>query len=369
MNEVPLHHVHTYTDVDRAFWAEHLEDWVPRRIIDAHVHIVHPRYQIETLTEEMRHGYWVNELLDMQDAETAERCYHTVYPGREVSCVAFGFPGLGWDIEGANLYVSTEMAKRNCHALAVVRPTWVAEQIAWWLDQPAVIGVKPYYTLIGYDRTTRDRYIEASIFEFLPHHQLEVLDARAAWVTLHVPKADRLGHPDNIREVQEIRRRYPRIKVVIAHLGRSYTLPHAQEGLAPLAEDPGLYFDNSAVLNPAVHRYALETIGPERILYGTDNPIFYLRGRRQWHGRTYVNRCSHPFHFNKERESPEIEAKYTLYMYEALKALKDACAELGLGSAAVEAMLHGNASCLIDATSPSRLREKDPSDHGKETAT
>ena len=347
MNEQPLHHVHTYNDLDRAFWAEHLEDWVPQRIIDGHVHIVHPRFQIETITDEMRRDYWVNELTEMQDAETAKHCYKTVYPGRDVQCLAFAFPGLGWEIEGANQYVSEEMAAQKNHALVVVRPSWVAEQVAWLLDQPAVIGVKPYYTLIGFDNTTRDRYIEASIFDYLPHHQLEVLDDRGAWVTLHVPKADRLAHPDNIREVREIRKRYPKIKLVIAHLGRSYTLPHAQEGLLPLAEDPGLYFDNSAVLNPDVHRYALELLGPDRIIYGTDNPIFYMRGRRQWEGRSYINRCSYPFHFNKDREAPEIEANYTLYMYEALKALKTACNDLGLGRDAVEKIFYKNAAQLF----------------------
>jgi hypothetical protein len=235
--------------------------------------------------------------------------------------------------------------------LAIVRPTWVAEQVDWWLRQPGIIGVKPYYTLIGYDPFTRDRYIESGIYDFLPHHQWEVLDHHGAWVTLHVPKADRLGHPENIREIKDIRNRYPKVKLVIAHFGRSYTLPHAEEGLLPLAEDPGLFFDNSAVLNPEVHRLALERLGPQRILYGTDNPIFYMRGRRQWKGRTYINRTSYPFHFNKEREPAEIEAGYTLYMYEALKAMKEACGALGFGPAEVEAIFHGNANRLIQEIS------------------
>ncbi len=347
MTEIPLSHVFTYTDVDRAFWAEHLEDWVPARLIDAHVHFMDDFYRIETITDEMRRQFWVNELVVAQPAETLAHCYHTVYPGRAVSCLGMPFVGLGWELEGGNAYVSEEAQRRGWHALAVVRPTWVAEQVAWLLDQPGVIGVKPYYSLIGWDRDTRDRYLEASIFQFLPHHQLEVLNDRRAWVTLHVPKADRLGHPDNIREIKEIRRRYPQITLVIAHLGRSYTLPHAEEGLLPLADEDGLYFDNSAVLNPRVHELALRVLDPQRILYGTDNPVFYMRGRRQWHGRNYVNRTSYPFHFNTEREAPEIEATYTLYMYEALKALKDACATVGIDRAGVEAMLCGNAERLI----------------------
>ena len=347
MNPVHLHHVWTYADVDRAFWVEHLDDWVPRRIIDAHTHISDPAHRTETVTDAMRRSYWVCEVNDPIEATTADVCNATVFPGRDVTYVTMGMASLGYDIEASNEYIRTECVERDWHSLAMVRPQWSAERVAAELDKPGVIGVKPYYSMIGYSRDLRDTYIEANILDFLPHHQLEVLDDRRAWVTLHVPKADRLPHPDNLREIREIRRRYPHIVLVIAHLGRCYTEPHAREGLLPLADDAGLYFDNSAVFNPATHRIALEHIGPERILYGTDNPVFYMRGRRQWHGRTYVNRTSHPFHFNRERESPEIEAGYTLYMYEALRTIKQVCDELGQGADAIRAIFHDNAARLI----------------------
>ena len=164
-----------------------------------------------------------------------------------------------------------------------------------------------------------------------------------------MPKADRLGHPENIAEIRQIRREYPRVTLVIAHLGRTYTLPHAQESLPQFADDEGLCFDISAVLNPDVLRFALETLGPARLLYGTDNPIFYMRGRRQWHGTTYVNRTNYPFHFNRDREPPDVEAGYTLYMYEALRAMRKACEAVRLERAGVEAIFHDNARRLIDA--------------------
>ena len=298
---------------------------MPRRLVDAHVHIVDPCYRIETLSEEIKHSYWVMELQEVQNAEAAERCFRVVYPNRAVSCLCFAAPSLGWDIEGENANLAREAHARGWQSLMVTRPSWVAEQLAWVLDQPGVLGVKPYYGMLGYDRSGRDRFQEASIFDFLPHHQLEVLNSRAAWVTLHVPRAGRLGHPENLREIKELRRRYPRVTLVIAHYGRSYTLPHAEESFPALADDAGLYFDCSAVLNPDVHTLALQTFGPRRILYGTDNPIFYMRGRREWRGRSYINHTSLPYHFNTEREAPEIEASYTLYMYEALRALKGAC--------------------------------------------
>ncbi len=348
MLSIPLHHVWEYTDVDRAFWQRHLEDWVPRRVFDAHTHVNEPRFRRGERTEEMRRQYWVNEVSEPIGAADAERCYETVFPGRRFSCLAFGHPSLDYDIEASSASLREECRARGWSHLIVSRPEWTARELEEQLSASGALGIKPYYAMIpDQDPNTRDKYLEASIFQFLPHEQLEVLDQRRACVVLHVPKAARLGHPENIAEVKEIRRRYPQVRLIIAHLGRSYTLPHAEEALPQLADDAGLYFDNSAVLNPAVHRFALETLGAERILYGTDNPIFYMRGRRQWQGTTYINRTSYPFYFNKDREPPEVEAQYTLYMYEALRALRSACEELSLGRDAVEAIFHGNAERVL----------------------
>jgi uncharacterized protein len=348
MKPTPLHYVYDYNDVDRAFWAEHFEGWLPSRIVDAHTHVMDPHLRLGKMTEIMRRQYWVNEVSEPIAAPIAERCYDTVFPNREFNCVAFGMPSLEFDIEAGNAYVQQECANRGWSSLVVIRPQWSQEKVAALLDAPGVIGVKPYYALISLDRETRDKHLEASVFEFLPHHILEVVNERGGWVTLHVPKADRLGHPDNVREVREIRRRYPNIVLVIAHLGRCYTEPHAREALPQFADDPGLYFDTSAVLNPASHRAALECLGPRRLLYGSDNPVMYMRGRRQYRDRTYVNRTNHPFHFNRDREAPEVEANYTLFMYEDLRGIKQACTELGIASREEIGMIfHANADRLI----------------------
>jgi glutamate-1-semialdehyde 2,1-aminomutase len=354
MSETPLYHVWKYTDIDRAFWAEHLEGWVPARVLDAHTHIAHTGLRLFPMTEAMRRQYWVNEVFEPIDAPAAARCYGIVFPNREVRCLAFGIPFLDFDVDAGNTYVQQECLARGWLSLAVIRPQWSQEEVAAELARPGVVGVKPYYALISHNRETRDAHLEASIFDFLPHHVLEVVNERRAWVTLHVPKAARLGHPDNLREIKEIRRRYPRVALVLAHLGRCYTEPHALAGIPPLADDPGIYFDTSAVLNPACHRVALQHAGPERVIYGTDNPILFMRGRREYRGTAYINRTSYPFHFNQDREPPEVEARYTLYMYEDLRALKQACQELGIQTrGAIEDIFYNNAARLLNlAESP-----------------
>ena len=81
---VHLHYVWDYTDVDRAFWAEHLEAWLPPRIIDVHTHLGLTRHRLEPMTQEKRRQYWVNEVSEPIDAEAARRCTRTVLPDREV---------------------------------------------------------------------------------------------------------------------------------------------------------------------------------------------------------------------------------------------------------------------------------------------
>ncbi len=124
MMSTPLHFHWQYTDVDRAFWAEHLENWLPRRILDAHTHVADPRLRLTPMSEAMRRQYWVNEVFEPIDAPTAEHCYRTVFPGREFSCVALGVPDLAFDIDGGNRYLQAQCPSRGWHSLAVIRPQW-----------------------------------------------------------------------------------------------------------------------------------------------------------------------------------------------------------------------------------------------------
>lgn len=145
MPSTPLHHVWEYTDTDRSFWQEHLEDWVPQTIFDAHTHIHEPEYRLHPMTDEMRKQYWVNELFEPIGAQVAQHCYRTVFPNRDFSCLAFGMPSLDFDIEAGNKRLSEEVRSRGWNCLAAVRPQWSAEKLEEELDRPGVAGVKPYY--------------------------------------------------------------------------------------------------------------------------------------------------------------------------------------------------------------------------------
>ena len=139
MNPVPLHYVWHYTDVDRAFWNEHLEDWLP----PADLRRPHARQRAassasRTMTEEKRRQYWVNEVGEPIGAADAERCYANRVSRPRVHRACVRLPDARFDIEASNAALQGECAERGWHRLAVVRPQWSAEHVARELDQPRV---------------------------------------------------------------------------------------------------------------------------------------------------------------------------------------------------------------------------------------
>ncbi len=331
-----------YTDVDRRFFEERLAARLPVRLFDAHRHVQLPEH-LDPAREPFRRGAFPEEIAGPESVEQARLGYEIMFPGREVEMLAFGMPATNCDCAAANAYVSEALAGSGSVGLALNPPHWSAERLLEELRRPAIIGVKPYERLLqGFEGG------DLSVFEFLPHEHLELLDGLGGWLTLHLPRRERLAEPANISEILEIRRRYPNIVLVIAHLGRSYAGRYAREGFPPLADDPGILFDNSAVLNPAVHALALDRFGPERIMWASDQPVFYMRGRRRWEGDRYINLTSGDYSWNTDRQPPEVEATYTLSLYEAMAACLDTILALGWGDAEIEAVFHGNARRLVD---------------------
>jgi hypothetical protein len=329
-------------EVDRRFWAERIQPFLPDPIFDAHRHIAKPEH-VAAVPSPRGSQHWAFEVAHYETVEQAQEGYWQLFPGRSVSCLAFGFPLRGCRVEENNAYVVRGVTETDHTALVMTRPDWPAERVRQLLRLPRVIGIKPYQELIpGFADG------EVSVFDCCPQKHLEALDAVGGWLTLHLPRKERLADPRNLAEIQEIRRRYPRIVLVVAHIGRSYAGGYARKGLPVLCEDEGVLFDTSAVLNPSVLAVALDRVGPQRLLFGSDFPILYMRGRRRWEGDRYINLTSGDYSWNRNREPPDVEATYTLYIYEAMAACIDVCRQLGFGEPELRAIFHDNARRIVD---------------------
>lgn len=327
--------------IDKQIYERELSPWLPPRIFDCHVH-VSLKENCGWMSPERRSKIWAMDVGGFQSWEQLKANHRALFPDRPVDVLAFGGVYREQDAALENEVVLAGIHDPDNHAqgLMVTRPEWSTAAIEAGLRQ-GFIGIKPYPDLAPQGTG------EVSIYDFLPKAHLEVLDRHNGVLMLHIPRAGRLADPDNIRELLEIAERYPSVRMIIAHVGRAYALPTAEKGLPHFAEVPGIMFETSANLNADVFELALETVGPDRILFGTDLPVTMMRGVREYDGDTYINFTDGPYLWNTNRKSPEEEARYTSYVYQELRALIEATRRAGYGMDVFHRMMYSNAAKLL----------------------
>jgi hypothetical protein len=105
----------------------------------------------------------------------------------------------------------------------------------------------------------------------------EVAADRGVPVNLHAtdPEAGpAAGLPTPLGDYVQLAREYPRVPIILAHFGGGLAFRDLQELVGPLPEN--LYFDTAAsplLYDIKVFRTALDRVGAERILYGSDYPL------------------------------------------------------------------------------------------------
>lgn len=326
------------TAVDKRVYEE-LLPWLPDKIIDCHAHIGLAEH-VGPVAPERFEAIWALEIARSQTWEELADYYRFFFPKQEVSALAFGWVYQEVDIDANNDYVlkgALDPVNKVC-ALYVTKPEWDASLIEQAMSQ-GFIGIKPYPDLAP-------QGLECSIYDFLPHSHLKVIDRLGGVIMLHLPRKGRIADPDNIRELLEISDKYPSIRLIVAHIGRAFCLPTAEKGLSRLV-DTNIYFDTAANLNADVFEYAIRTVGLDRILFGSDLPILVMRGVREHVGEKYINYTDGNYSWNNNRKSPEEEAGYTYYIYEELKAIIEAVKRLGLGREGMEKLLYSNSAKLF----------------------
>ncbi len=338
----------TGRSVDARVYEEELNPWLPSRIIDFHIHLFLPEHR-RPISAARRAERWPLEVAQQHSYDDMLSNFRLLFPRQEVSALIFGHVCRETYLEQNNAYIRDVAARGEGVAgtLFTTRPEWEPERIEQAIAD-GFVGIKPYPDQAPEGRSP------VGVFDFIPRNQLSVLNRLGGILVLHLPRVGRLADPDNIREVLAISDDYPDIKLVVAHVGRAYCLPTAQRGLHHFADRKSIYFDISANLNADVLELALDTVGPDRLLYGSDLPIMMMRGKREYDGEKYINFTDGPYSWNINRKSPEEEADYTYYIYEEIRALIDAVQRVGLGEQAIEKIMYGNAARLLARVSAGR---------------
>ncbi len=332
----------TYTEADRAIFAEEFEDWLPRRLFDAHIHLFPP----EAIRRDQ--GFKPESIyMKFGGAHTLEQfqdCARQALPGREVGCLSFGTPGFHVDLEISARYSGQVSDHRTRFALALVTPQCRLEDVRRRIEQYRLLGYKPYRNMV------QGKTGEAvEIVDMLTPAQLEYADARGLILMLHIPKAKRLADPLNQQQMVALCRRYPNLKVIFAHVGRAYYWRCLEGMLDGIAACPNAWVDTSPLCDPALLAYVWTHFPRGRVLFASDAPVGWLLGKPVEINHQYAYLMGEDYRIGNALYDAEHAVRFTLFLYEQLRAARRAAEQLGLTRREIEAYFYGNAMALVTA--------------------
>ena len=326
------------SDFDRRIWEEELADFVPQRVFDAHVHLTAAEHNLAGPGDRSlgRPGEWAatDEALMTIDRPSADRVYARLFPNRELHYAAMPWPFRRIDFCGANAFVASQMAADPASVpVMLVHPAFSAEQVAEAVELQGFRGLKPYANYA-------ENGVECRITDMLPEPLIEVANEKRLFVVLHVSKKLGIADEQNIRDLDVLTRRYPKVRWNLAHLARSSVAWPLERAVDRLKELPNLWFDFSSVTSADVFMIAFRDFSLERMMYGSDIPSDLRRGNMIGFGRGWA--------LLTERDIASMDIDYcdnrcTFVMYETLRALRRAAALACLERQQIEDIFYNNA--------------------------
>lgn len=337
---------------DAQFYEQHLAGFLPERIIDVHTHIWLKEFATAPV-DDTRTAAWPRLVAQENSIEELRRTYELIFPRQTVTPLVFGFPSRDIDLEQTNAYASQVVRDGNLPGLLVSRPEWSVEELELRVSGGGFLGLKPYLSFAPEHLSAN----EITVYDFLPHHHLEVADAHGWLVMLHIPRGQRLRDAVNLEAMLEIEHRYPRAGVIIAHIGRAYCEEDIGPAFDVLRDTEHLCFDFSANTNAKVMEALLRCVGPKRVLFGSDLPIVRMRMRRICEEGMYINLVPPGLYGDTSSDphmrevSPDEGQMLTYFLYEELLAFRRAAEATGLGMADLADVFYNNAARLIAGAS------------------
>lgn len=323
-----------YSLHDEQIWNEELQEFVPERVFDAHVHMFHPRHLPES-------SQAVTEPWGLTDLATLQRWAARLYPGRETHFLALGTPLPGIDVTAHNRWCIEQVRQDPQSRMnRLVTPSCQVQEIERDVRENGYVGLKPYRVF----SVTGD-IAQCRIHEFLPHEQLELANELGLFVTMHLSRFHGCADELNLEDLRDFTcKRYPNIKWILAHCARSFTYWPIRQAIDQLRDMPNIWYDVSAVtdVRPLITLFTRED--RRRILYGSDGvDSTYFHGQYAAMGRAwqYVNADRLELRF------PHCDSRPILAIYEQLLSMKHAAEIAGWTSDDIDDLFWRNATSLF----------------------
>ncbi len=333
---MPLSLVTQLNDRDCGLVQRMTDGFLPRRVFDIHAHLFHTRNfadQKPPAFLEIGRGY------GLPDYQAALARW---MPGCEIEGLFFGYPSAGNDRAGENAWlqqqISPQVPDTGNRALVLAGPGDDQAEVRRLLETQVFIGIKPYRLYADLPDT-----MEATLESFAPEWMWELCHDHDGVLMLHIMRSGGITDPHNVETIRRLAGRYPRCRVVLAHIARSFNYRHAREGLQAISDLENVVVDTAAVTQTGAFSAALKILGPRRVLWGSDYMVSDLRGAciTQGDGFTWI------FPEDGSAKDLTIFGGYTLVGIESLLCLREACEDAALTPADVEDIFRHNALRML----------------------
>ena len=183
-----------YFSVDLPFYREHLEDFLPDRIIDIHSHSGNNPGRGTGDPEPTIWADWITFGCGMRLPNLLD-AYLKIFPGKEVFPVCFSI-STRKDVDERNAYISEELKfYKNAWGLLWTMPDWSKDELIQRVRRGGFSGIKPYPNMVQGIPAG-----DITIFDCLPPHHIEAAEEHGWVLMLHIPRSERLADPVNIAQ-------------------------------------------------------------------------------------------------------------------------------------------------------------------------
>jgi predicted TIM-barrel fold metal-dependent hydrolase len=220
------------------------------------------------------------------------------FPGKQLSKARFShvFPNI--DKREVNEAVLETAAQGDYPVLFGVSDT--PEDVDYTvaqLESGGYRGLKMYYLA-----SEPPKY---NVYEYFPQPVLQAAERAGTPIILHLPHSLYRSEAEVFRVAED----YPDLKVILAHVGvANVPKPEIDSILAGFATLPNVYADTALVDSDEIVHKALQHLGPERVLYGSDEPLNLMRTQTYFNPKLQAPRVltDYPYHWARADEQAEF---------------------------------------------------------------
>ncbi len=325
------------SDLDQEIFARELDNFVPDDVFDAHAHLWE-RHHLPPASEADTHTVEDVIGIDVHRSYLAD-----LMPGRRIVGGLFlprARRGDATQIAVRNEFVARQVADHPASRGGMLiaphmDPEWVRQEV----QRLGLAGLKCYH--LQCDRTPS---WDADIPDYLPEPFVGIAHEESLTITLHMVKERAVADPSNQHWIRRYCESYPHMRMVLAHAARGFNAQHAWEGLPALRGLDNLWCDMSAITEAGACEAVIETLGSDRLLFGTDFPVSHLRGRCVTIGDQFIWLYEDTLAWEKASFRPVRPA---LIGIESLRALKETARALRLTDSQIEDIFSRNAAHLF----------------------